>query len=186
MPLINCPECSHQISDRAQCCPNCGYPLTEISNLNISETNNSEEQNYCVIFNRLGQPNKIDIIKMVRQIGNYDLKTAKDIVDFPPSVIIKNISQQAAKDVQKKLDLLGAVVSIEKLNSSECQNNSKQEIAIKRILNNNKDDTIRCPRCGSTSVTTGQKGFSLLTGFLGSNKTVNRCGKCGYSWQPKN
>lgn len=185
MALINCPECNHQISDKAQSCPNCGYPLIEISNSNISETNNSENQNYCVIFNRLGQPNKIDIIKMVRQIGNYDLKTAKDIVDFPPSVIIKNISQQDAKDVQKKLDLLGAVVSIEKLESSEGQNNYKQEMEIKKILNNNKDDTVRCPRCGSASVTTGQRGFSLLTGFLGSNKTVNRCGQCGYSWQPK-
>lgn len=43
---------------------------------------------------------------------------------------------------------------------------------------------LKCPRCGSTAVTTGQRGFSILTGFLGSNKTVNRCGKCGYTWKP--
>ena len=43
---------------------------------------------------------------------------------------------------------------------------------------------VRCPKCGSASITTGQKGFSLLTGFLGSNKTVNRCASCGYSWKP--
>lgn len=27
MALINCPECQKQISDQAQSCPQCGYPL---------------------------------------------------------------------------------------------------------------------------------------------------------------
>lgn len=27
MPLINCPECSDHISDRAAVCPQCGYPI---------------------------------------------------------------------------------------------------------------------------------------------------------------
>lgn len=27
MPMINCPECGKQISDKADKCPNCGYPL---------------------------------------------------------------------------------------------------------------------------------------------------------------
>lgn len=43
----------------------------------------------------------------------------------------------------------------------------------------------KCPKCGSISITTGQRGYSLWTGFLGSNKTVNRCSNCGYTWQPK-
>jgi predicted amidophosphoribosyltransferase len=29
MALIDCPECTHKISDRAAYCPNCGYPLKE-------------------------------------------------------------------------------------------------------------------------------------------------------------
>ena len=45
-------------------------------------------------------------------------------------------------------------------------------------------DLPRCPKCGSTSITAGQKGYSLLTGFIGSSKTVNRCAKCGYKWKP--
>lgn len=47
------------------------------------------------------------------------------------------------------------------------------------------EDKVYCPKCSSSSIITGQKGFTLLTGFLGSNKTVNRCGNCGYSWSPK-
>lgn len=42
----------------------------------------------------------------------------------------------------------------------------------------------KCPKCGSTSITAGQRGYSLLTGFIGSGKTVNRCAKCGYKWKP--
>lgn len=52
--------------------------------------------------------------------------------------------------------------------------------------NETEDDKnqVHCPRCGSTQITTGQRGYSFLTGFLGSNKTVNRCANCGYSWKP--
>ena len=28
MALINCPECNKQISDKANSCPNCGYPIS--------------------------------------------------------------------------------------------------------------------------------------------------------------
>lgn len=30
MALIKCPECSKEISDKANNCPNCGYPLSEL------------------------------------------------------------------------------------------------------------------------------------------------------------
>ena len=41
----------------------------------------------------------------------------------------------------------------------------------------------KCPKCGSTSLATVNKGFSLLTGFLGSGKPMNVCQKCGYKWK---
>lgn len=31
MALINCPECSHNVSDKAYTCPNCGYPIQSIA-----------------------------------------------------------------------------------------------------------------------------------------------------------
>lgn len=42
----------------------------------------------------------------------------------------------------------------------------------------------KCPKCGSTAITAGQRGYSFLTGFIGSSKTVNRCANCGYKWKP--
>ena len=30
MALTNCPECGHQVSDKAYACPSCGYPLAGV------------------------------------------------------------------------------------------------------------------------------------------------------------
>lgn len=40
-----------------------------------------------------------------------------------------------------------------------------------------------CPKCSSTSIATVNRGFSLLTGFIGSGKPMNVCQKCGYKWK---
>lgn len=45
-------------------------------------------------------------------------------------------------------------------------------------------NTPTCPKCGSTAITAGQRGYTLMSGFLGSNKTVNRCANCGHTWKP--
>ena len=45
--------------------------------------------------------------------------------------------------------------------------------------------TLKCLKCGSTAVSTGARGFSIVTGFIGSGQTVNRCGNCGHKWRPK-
>lgn len=42
-----------------------------------------------------------------------------------------------------------------------------------------------CPRCGSTSISTGARGVNHFWGFIGASKTVNRCAKCGHMWEPK-
>lgn len=47
------------------------------------------------------------------------------------------------------------------------------------------NNIIRCPYCGSTSITTGARGINWTLGLIGAGKTVNRCGKCGHTWQPK-
>lgn len=45
-------------------------------------------------------------------------------------------------------------------------------------------NVIRCPKCGSTSISTVNRGFSIITGFIGSGSPRNVCQKCGYKWKP--
>ena len=65
--------------------------------------------------------------------------------------------------------------------TKEVPNEFKCDVKMPTLLSN----TPKCPKCGSTSITAGQRGYSLLTGFIGSSKTVNRCTNCGYKWNPK-
>ena len=46
-------------------------------------------------------------------------------------------------------------------------------------------NALACPKCGSTNITTGARGWKWTTGFIGAGKTVNRCGDCGHTWKPK-
>ena len=48
-----------------------------------------------------------------------------------------------------------------------------------------QDVSICCPKCGSTTITTGARGVNVVWGLIGASKTVNRCAKCGHTWKPK-
>ena len=68
----------------------------------------------------------------------------------------------------------------------------EQQKAIKKTAKNNKvveqknssDNKITCPKCGSTNITEGTRGFALTTGFVGSGKFRYVCKKCGNKWKP--
>lgn len=42
-----------------------------------------------------------------------------------------------------------------------------------------------CPRCGSKSIATINRGYSLFFGFLGSGSPRNVCQVCGYKYKPR-
>lgn len=58
MALIKCPECGHEISDKAKICPNCGYSQEKTFKQSVSETKNnmgiSLNKNKKKIFIALG------------------------------------------------------------------------------------------------------------------------------------
>ena len=45
MALINCPECGKEISERASCCPNCGFPI----GIAREQTTENTDSNYVTI-----------------------------------------------------------------------------------------------------------------------------------------
>ena len=85
-------------------------------------------------------------------------------------------------------DYVLAMNDLKKNNIIEYTEKYNQLINQQHNSNNNEQEQesnqVKCPKCGSTQITTGQRGYSLFSGFLGSNKTVNRCANCGYSWKP--
>ena len=41
-----------------------------------------------------------------------------------------------------------------------------------------------CPKCGSTDISAGKRGWKITTGILGSSKVIITCLKCGNKFKP--
>lgn len=55
---------------------------------------------------------KIQVIKLIREITGLGLKEAKDITDQAPKVVKENVAKADAEDMKKKLEEAGAVVEL--------------------------------------------------------------------------
>ena len=136
MALIKCPECKREISDKADKCIQCGYPL--------------KLKPYHEIVN--GEIYDLSFLQ------NTNISQAHKMIE------VKNITGCDMFEA-KKIVLKHCPTALEKTHYSQPK-------------------LPKCPRCGSTSITAGQRGYSLLWGFIGSGNTVNRCSNCGHKWKP--
>ena len=71
----------------------------------------AEKDSYDVILAD-GGANKINVIKVVREITALGLKEAKDLVDGAPKPIKEGVSKDEAEDIKKKLTEAGATVEV--------------------------------------------------------------------------
>jgi large subunit ribosomal protein L7/L12 len=70
-----------------------------------------EKTEFDVILAEVG-PNKINVIKVVREITGLGLKEAKDLVEGAPKPIKTGVSKAEAEEIKKKLEEVGAKVEI--------------------------------------------------------------------------
>lgn len=59
-----------------------------------------------------GGPNKLQVVKVVKDATGLGLKEAKDLVDGAPKPIKEGITKAEAEDLKKLLDATGAEVEI--------------------------------------------------------------------------
>jgi len=55
---------------------------------------------------------KVNVIKVVREVTGLGLKEAKDLVDAAPKIIKQGIKREEADEVKQKLEAVGATVEI--------------------------------------------------------------------------
>ena len=70
-----------------------------------------EKTEFDVELTEVG-PNKVKVIKVVREVTALGLKEAKEVVDGAPKVLKEGVSKEEAEDIQKKLDAEGAKVTL--------------------------------------------------------------------------
>ena len=70
-----------------------------------------EKTEFDVELTEVG-PNKVKVIKVVREVTGLGLKEAKDVVDGAPKVVKEAASKQDADDIKAKLEAEGAKVTL--------------------------------------------------------------------------
>ena len=71
-----------------------------------------EKTEFDVIIKEIG-PNKINVIKGVREVTTLGLKEAKDLVEGAPQAVKEGIPKDDAEKVKAKLEEAGAVVLVQ-------------------------------------------------------------------------
>lgn len=56
--------------------------------------------------------NKINVIKVVKEVTGKGLKEAKDLVDAAPKPLKENVAKEEAEELKKKLEEAGATVTL--------------------------------------------------------------------------
>ena len=66
---------------------------------------------FTVVLTAAG-PNKINVIKAVREVTSLGLKEAKDLVDGAPKSIKEGVNKDEAETIRKKFTEAGATVEV--------------------------------------------------------------------------
>jgi len=72
----------------------------------------AEEQTEFEVFLKEIGPEKVKVIKGVRELTQLGLRESKALVDSAPSTVLKDVSKEEASAAKAKLEEVGAVVEI--------------------------------------------------------------------------
>ena len=72
----------------------------------------AEEKTEFTVVLKEGGANKINVIKVVREITGLGLKEAKALVDEAPKPVKEGVNKDEANDIKKKLTEAGATVEL--------------------------------------------------------------------------
>ncbi len=157
----------------ARICPKCGSRgLVPIE---------ADRKCFCggteIIFN----VTKEQYVKM----SDYEINKMIEEMNIQP--IISNEDAHTIYDVTHSTEIIDAMIELKQKDIIEYGlklSQFKNQLEQRNQVNQQEQNQVHCPRCGSANITAGQRGYSLLTGFVGSGSTVNRCANCGHKWKP--
>lgn len=167
MSLLKCPECGENVSEYAEKCLKCGCPI-EI----IKQKQPKIEGHIYAIINGI----EYDVTEVVNLLLIYHEKQELNCPEVRKAYnIIRKEYHIPAGQFERAFDR--ETMTVAEINCDPIRNSTTQSAP-------QPSNQVTCPKCGSTSIATTNRGYSFFTGFLGSGKPVNVCQKCGYKWKP--
>lgn len=186
MALINCPECGKEVSDKAQSCIHCGYPLKKsksapsFTGMNIcpkcGEVNRATECPLCateMVDCHCTEEEFVDIMLQGDAVLNKWKKKLREQYTVDSSSYDENAYEQ-----RKNKDEEYHKEQLQYMTQDELDSPTKINIA---------NNVPKCPTCNSTNIekiSLGKKAFGgALFGLFSSDvrKTMH-CNNCGYKW----
>ena len=70
-----------------------------------------EKTEFSAVLTEVGA-NKINVIKVVREVTSLGLKEAKDLVEGAPKTVKEGATKEEAEEIKKKLEAAGAKVEL--------------------------------------------------------------------------
>jgi large subunit ribosomal protein L7/L12 len=77
----------------------------------VAVADDEEQSEFEVTIKEIG-PNKINVIKAVREVTSLGLREAKELVESAPAAIKEGVVKDEADSIKSKLEEAGAVVEV--------------------------------------------------------------------------
>ena len=98
-------------------------------------------------------------------------------------LIIRNVSNYNRQLLDAMINLHDKDIIEYELKMSQFRNQANQQKQ-QKVAQQQENSKVKCPKCGSSDIGVTNRGYSLLTGFIGSCKAMNTCKNCGHKWKP--
>ena len=156
----------------ARICPKCGSKGLVPENADRNCYCGGNEITFNVTKDEYCKMSEYEINQMIEQMGIKPLISTDDAYDIYRATNSTEIIDAMIELKQRDIIEYGL-----KLSQFRTQLGQQQS---SRVV----EDKVRCPKCSCTDIDVANRGYSILTGFVGSGKTMNVCKKCGYKWKP--
>lgn len=205
-----CNQCGNQIPDSAKFCQECGCATstTYKQDENYKIQSNYNKTPPLISKGNVEGENDIPMPKIGGSIvlgitSAFTLGCAIYCIDWFPAFVVcliltgiciagcvmgiknynlaKNDFSQYKKKVQKGREAVKVIQEANK--AKEELERKRQDELLKKRSEYSAQGIPTCPKCASTSIATINRGYSIVTGFIGSGKPVNVCQNCGHKWQ---
>ena len=180
MALIKCPECGGQVSDRADVCIHCGYPLKEIKEKVIVTKSNSvskENELFRIELQDI-KDKKAKVQGILKRHCNMDAYKAFDVFKNLPQTIYETNNRKSAIllaqelincDVEFQVYQNDGKIAFDLVPQEEVKE-IKQPGYWNTSSKTNQLKKIKCPSCGKLIDQSSRKcpscGFSEISSYL--------------------
>lgn len=148
-------------------------PVKKINQISLK----CDKENHIYVYKN----NLYNLTELVNYLKNNTL--AEYEMDLPTWKEARLILKKICPDISEGDRLINYIKMNRSIPDKELKNTTNNIYYTPTPHPSTQTNQVRCPKCGSTSITTEEQGYGLF-GWIGASQKKNLCQKCGYKWWP--